>query len=109
MGDHTGKLCYKAYQKKNRVCTDCPVARCFRDGKVHRVEKTSLEKGKEITVEITASPIKDRKGKITAAVEVVRDITERKHGENALLKSEKNFKNLFENSPISLWVYPSIA
>ncbi len=53
-------------------------------------------------VEVKPVPVfKD--GKLVGTRGVIRDITERKRTEDALQESEKRFKSLFEDSPISLW------
>jgi two-component system sensor histidine kinase DegS len=52
----------------------------------------------------TASPIKDRDGKIYAVIETFEDISEQKKAEEALRESERNYRNLFESALDAIWV-----
>ena len=45
----------------------------------------------------------DYSGRAMGVVGVMLDISDRKQAEDALKKSENRYRNLFENSPISLW------
>jgi PAS domain S-box-containing protein len=56
--------------------------------------------GKRIPIDSSAAPIKDRKGNITGAVLVFRNIAERKCAEEALQKSRLQLKSLFEASKL---------
>lgn|GEM_PF-197458 len=47
--------------------------------------------------EVSANPVKDADGKITGAVSVIRDITERRRAESAQHKSERLYRSLFDN------------
>lgn len=104
MGDHTGEHCYRAYQKRQRVCKGCPVALTFSDGGIHAVKRRiQTEKGK-LFVEVTASPLRDNQGNIIAGIETVRDITTREETEQALRIREKEleasnekYRDLVEN------------
>ncbi|MDO8739786.1 MAG: PAS domain S-box protein, partial [Candidatus Deferrimicrobium sp.] len=81
IGEQLGKFCYEAYENKDHICEGCPVAMAYRDGGIHTVERqVETEKG-VLFVEITASPVRDASGDIVAGVEVVRDITARRRGE----------------------------
>jgi len=53
----------------------------------------------------TASPIRDNNGEIIGAIETLEDITERKNAEQALLESEKSFRDLFESALDAIWVH----
>ncbi len=90
-GDCTGQLCYEAYEHRSSVCQDCPVVACFADGDVHRAERAIAINGKTHIFSNTAAPIRDKNGNIIAAVEVTRDISERKHAEERHIR----FKNLY--------------
>jgi PAS domain S-box-containing protein len=83
-GDQVGEYCYKAYHDRDHVCEKCQIAMSFSDGKSHRVEQSVTKDKKIIYSENVASPLRDSTGKIIAAIEAVRDITERKRAENML-------------------------
>ncbi len=53
----------------------------------------------------TGSPIKDKKGNIIGAVETLQDVTDRKQAEQALLDSEKSYRELFDDALDAIWVH----
>ncbi|OGU13110.1 MAG: hypothetical protein A2076_07485 [Geobacteraceae bacterium GWC2_53_11] len=82
MGEHTGELCYRAYHGFEMLCDGCLVVKSLRDGEIHHTEKEALRPdGTYHYQEFTVSPIKDAHGKVIAAIELFRDITERKQAE----------------------------
>jgi PAS domain S-box-containing protein len=83
-GDHIGGFCYKAYFNKDEVCEHCPVQKAFGDLRIHKADKVFTNAGGIFHTEITASPLKDAEGKITAGIMIVRDISERKNMEDEL-------------------------
>lgn len=91
-GDCVGKTCYEAYNQLSEVCLECPVATCFASGEVHTVERIVNIAEKTYVFETCASPIRDNNGMIVAAVEVVRNATERKEAEERITK----LKNLYD-------------
>lgn len=84
-GDRTGEYCYRAYARRDTVCPDCPADATFKDGMMHTTEKTVHWNDKSLTVEIKASPLLDAGGKMTAVIEAVRDVTERRKAEELLM------------------------
>lgn len=68
--------CSEIFQ--SNICdSNCPVQRCFEDGKhVKGITTTIISRtGEEIPVMTSASALKDAQGKIVGAVEVCKDIT----------------------------------
>ncbi|MGE5892760.1 MAG: PAS domain-containing protein, partial [bacterium] len=91
VGDHESEYCFRVFEQRDDVCDNCPVAMVFRDGKVHTAEKSSNLGTIPLTVEITASPLRDASGEIIAAIEVVHDITERRRTEEADRERQRRF------------------
>ena len=64
---------------------ECPIYAAFKDGKIHRADNEVFWKadGTCIPVEYTSTPIYDN-GKLSGAVVVFKDVSERKRSEEAL-------------------------
>lgn len=104
VGDHVGEFCYKGYQNREKICEDCHLAMSFKDGRVHRHEQVRSTDRGTFYYDITASPLKDSSGRIIAGIEAVRDITERKKTEQALLSAEAKFRTLVEQSFAGIYI-----
>ncbi len=85
-GDTIGKICYRTYQQQECVCPWCGVREVFEQGleRVVREVASHDKDGNLIELEIIATPIRDAQGSITAALELVLPITERKQHEKIL-------------------------
>ena len=59
--------------------------------------------GQEFPVWLNTSLVKNSKGEPIAMVGIIRNMTERRLFEETLRQSEERYRNLFEDSPISLW------
>ena len=87
VGDRVGEYCYKAYQDNDHVCNGCHLALSFKDGKIHKVERSRTVNNYTMYSENTASPLKDSSGEIIAGIELIRDITNQKLADIALQES----------------------
>ncbi len=88
-GDCTGEYCFEVYEGKDDICESCPVEMTFRDGMVHRTERSLTTKKGIKSYELVSSPLKNEKDEIIAGVKVIRDITERRQLEDQLRHSQK--------------------
>jgi len=98
--DSSKPVCYKAFNMPPReaLCTYCPTRITLKDGKVHEAVTETPSGGRTINFRIIASPVTDKEGKITAAIEMVEDITERKHREKQLIQSKDAFLNMLKET-----------
>lgn len=89
-------ICYKTFNDPPReeICSYCPTCKTLQDGQVHE-SVTETPAGREIrNYRVISSPIKDKEGKITAAIEMVEDITDRIRAEKALREETETTTNL---------------
>jgi len=96
-----GCYCYELWYGRSEPCERCPVIRA--------IETCSHTEGIMTTPdgkwwEVIGEPVCDMDGKIRGAIEIARDITERKKAENALQESEQRFKVLFESAPDAIYL-----
>jgi|GEM_PF-616058 len=105
-GDVEGKICYSAYNQRSDICTGCGAQGVFETGKakvVHEQVGKGAD-GKTVWSEITATPVKDRDGNITAVLELVVPITQRKRAEEELRDSEEKYRKLFDEAMDAIFV-----
>jgi len=88
-GDTTGKYCYSVYEGIDHICDNCPIEETYKDGRIHRTEKTVQTPDGRVDFEVTSCPLQDEQGEIIAGIKIVRDITERKNLEEQLRHSQR--------------------
>jgi PAS domain S-box-containing protein len=86
LGVAPNKKCYQTFNNLNNVCPDCGVRKIFEQNAPFDVHeyKTADQKGETVWIELRATPLKDKKGKTIAALELAIPITEQKKAEDQL-------------------------
>ncbi|TFG23088.1 MAG: PAS domain-containing sensor histidine kinase [Promethearchaeota archaeon] len=90
-----GRKCHEIWQGSNEVCENCPVERSFKTKKPEVNEITTID-GRVWFIK--GYPIIDEKGNLIGGVEVTSEITEKKHIEDKLKKSEKMYREAYNSS-----------
>lgn len=88
-GDCTGKFCYEAYHRREQPCDNCGLLSCIEDGASHWFEMSETIDQENLSFVLGVSQVRDGWGKIIAAVEVIRDITDQKKLADQLLQAQK--------------------
>jgi len=88
-----GKHCYELWHRKNRICDNCNVAKVFETGQIQEGE-IHLPDGQILSTR--CYPVHDKDQNIIGVAEIADDITERHQTEQALGRSEEEFRLLFE-------------
>jgi signal transduction histidine kinase/CheY-like chemotaxis protein len=71
--------CYQSFCEPpgDGVCDDCPAARSLQDGRIHESTKSVARDGALRSYHMLSSPVIDPDGTVTAAIQIVEDVTER--------------------------------
>ena len=85
-----GKKCHACYQNLNTICQICPCLRSMETGKAE-MEIVKGHEGSDIEwLELYSHPLYDAEtGKVTGAVEFIRDISQQKRLEDQLQQAKK--------------------
>ena len=99
-GDFQRRYCFQVYKHRSEKCEVCPVEQTFWDGQCHRnEERIRCLDGREVSVVVETTPIRDQSGKITSVMEMSTDVTHIKRLEEQLRQSQHRYRVLFEEVP----------
>ncbi|MBI3582998.1 MAG: PAS domain S-box protein [Nitrospinae bacterium] len=88
--DFIGKRCYIAFEEGGKRCEGCNVAKTFDTGEpVNYTRMRRLKDGTSVELEVSAFPVKGKKGKIEQVVYYMKDVTEKKRLERQMEGSRK--------------------
>ncbi|MCX8150797.1 MAG: PAS domain S-box protein [Candidatus Bathyarchaeota archaeon] len=98
-----GKLCYSTFNNLDYVCPSCGVKKVFEGALFDSHEFQTVDKdGNPVWVELIVTPIKDESGKVTSALELAVNITERKKVEELLKDSYARLEAIVSNAPLGI-------
>ena len=95
-----GRKCYEVYQCRETPCPWCP-SRLVLDTGEPATEVVPFPSAEAPTgwIELSAFPLRDGEGRVTGIIEHVKDITQRKRAEQALLLERDLLARITETSP----------
>jgi len=99
-GDFEGRYCYQVYKNQPEKCEFCSVEKTFRDGHSRASEEhVRCLNGKEVSVLVNTTAIRDENNQIIAVMEMSTDITEIKALQKQFKESQDRYRMLFEEVP----------
>jgi PAS domain S-box-containing protein len=107
MGNVEGKLCYATLNTLDHICPDCGVKKIFEEGVAkdsHEYSQIGID-GKQFFVEIIATPLKDKDGNVTAALEFIVDIGEKKRLQQKLQINEAKFRAISDSAIDAIFMF----
>jgi len=93
-----GKKCYEIHKREDR-CPFCPASKAMETGEP-QIHPDLDSYGKRWI--LRGYPVRDERGKIIGAVEIVTDVTESRNTEDSLRQSEEKYKLLVENANMAI-------
>lgn len=84
-------ICFQAFNDPpgKEPCKNCPTQKTLKDGLVHENAVQTARAGAVKNYRVVSSPIRDASGGITAAIELVEDITDKLALESRIRQSQK--------------------
>jgi PAS domain S-box-containing protein len=99
-------ICYESFNvpPAREICSYCPTIRTLRDGQIHEAV-TNTPAGESVkNFRIIATPVRDFRGHVVAAIEMVEDITALLQMRGELEESERRHRAIFENTGTAIAV-----
>jgi len=100
-GHGTGKKCHQVINRSDEICPWCKADDVFEKGETSHEEVHLAAIGK--TYDLLELPLRNKDGSISK-LSIYRDITSSKDQEKRLRASEQNYRRLFENVAVGVYV-----
>lgn len=99
-GEGVGKKCYQVLHKKDELCPWCRAREVFAGRTVswqHQISSTDR------TYDLVEFPLRNSDG-TASKVSIFKDITEKKQAEEKIRSTEEDYKRLFENVAVGVYI-----
>lgn len=93
-----GKKCYEIHKREDR-CPFCPAIKAMETGEP-QIHPDLASYGKRWV--LRGYPVRNERGEIVGAVEIVTDVTESRNAEDLLRQSEEKYRLLVENANMAI-------
>jgi PAS domain S-box-containing protein len=91
------KMCYSIYGRSSKICPDCGVKKVFESGTaIDRHDYHFKQGDNDRWIELIVTPVKDKNGRVVAALELTVDITDRKQLQNKLADYSQRLEELVQ-------------
>lgn len=99
-GDPVGRICHEFMSGGSTICDECPVKRVLEGEERAVSERLRFDKdGRPTWLQHTATAMRNDKGEVIGASELIVDISHRKLAEESLRDSQRMYRNLVEQVP----------
>lgn len=96
-----GRKCYQVWAQREDPCPGCPVTRAMESGRPQESEMSTPD-GRFWW--IRGYPVFDEAGEVIGAVEITKNITERKAAEEAIRQSQEKYRAAVEQSADNIFL-----
>jgi PAS domain S-box-containing protein len=104
------KEVFRIVNEQTRIEVEDPVSKVLERGLIAGLANHTVlirKNGTEVAIDDSGAPIKDKEDKITGVVLVFHDITEARKVQDALMKSETQYRQLINVAQEGVWVLDS--
>ncbi|MEN1760823.1 response regulator [Anoxynatronum sibiricum] len=104
--EEIGRPCYQVHYGRQEPCNHCHALEAIKTGTL--VKKTELfhdQDNHNRTLQVVASPLRDKGGHITGVVEYFRDVTDFLNRENAVKHMESRYESILDATNTGVWEY----
>ncbi len=102
-GSLAGRKCYEVFQQRGEPCPWCPSLEAIRTGQPRTAEVAYPDADNPAGwIDLSAFPLRDEDGEVTAVIEYVKDITPRKLAEEALRANVAKMRSIFGAAPVGI-------